>query len=182
MTVAASPDRSESLGRRLRTLFVTVPGPAPWAQLLALALGLLAISWLGDRLGLAAWRVDTGFLLGLGVLAGLGTAIAEEALFRGVLLKPRRRGESGRNAAMLSALLFALWHPLQTFLYRPLWEAHAWTWWFLLGTGLLGFACARLTLATRSLWPAIALHWLVAIGWKTLYGIPSCGPAAGPLC
>ena len=163
-------------------LFATVPGPAVWAGLLGLALGLLAISWLVDRLGLAAWRVDPGFLLGLGALAGFGTALVEEALFRGVLLRPPRRGESGQGAALLSATLFALWHPFQTFFYRPLWEPHAWTWWFLLGTGLLGFVCARLTFATRSLWPAIALHWLVAIGWKTLYGIPSCGPAAGALC
>ncbi len=168
--------------RRLRRLFVTVPGPAVWARLLGLALGLLAISWLVDRLGLAVWRVDPGFLLGLGALAGFGTALAEEALFRGVLLKPRRRGESGLGAALLSAALFALWHPFQTFFYRPLWEAHAWAWWFLLGTGLLGFICARLTFATRSLWPAIVLHWLVAIGWKTLYGIPSCGPAADASC
>ena len=78
----------------------------------------------------------------------------------------------------ISALVFALWHPLQTLFYDPLWEPYAWTWWFLAGTGLLGFACAWLTLLTRSLWPAIVLHLLVALGWKTLYGIPSCGLAA----
>lgn len=151
-------------------------------MLLGLTLGLLAASWLLDCLGLAAWRVDTAFLLGVGALAGLGTAIAEEAVFRGLLLRPPPPGASGLGAAVLSALLFALWHPLQTFLYRPLWAAVAWDWWFLLGTALLGYACARLTLATRSLWPAIALHWLVAMGWKTLYGIRSCGPAAGIVC
>jgi len=166
---------------RFRALFTTAPRFFLWAWLLAFILALLAASWLLDRLGVAAWQVDIGFLLGFGALAALGTSIIEEALFRGALLRPPPEGGSGLWASLLSAILFALWHPFQTFLYRPLWEAHAWDWWFLLGTGLLGFACARLTLATRSLWPAIALHWLVAIGWKTLYGIPSCGPAAGVL-
>lgn len=168
--------------RRLRLLFGTVPPVAVWAWLLGSMLVLLAASWLLDRLGLAAWRVDSAFLLGFGAVAGLGTAIAEEALFRGILLRPPAAGTSGWGVSAVSAGLFALWHPFQTLLYHPLWEAHAWDWWFLLATGLLGFACARLTLATRSIWPAIFLHWLIAIGWKTLYGIPSCGPAAGVLC
>jgi len=170
------------VGRRLRDLFGTVPPAAFWARLFGLVLTLLAASWLFHRLGLAPWHVDIGFLLGFGAPAGLGTALVEETLFRGVLLGPPRAGAGGFGAAALSAILFALWHPFQTFLYHPLWEAHAWSWWFLLGTGLLGFACARLTFATRSIWPAIVLHWLVAVGWKTLYGIPSCGPAAGQLC
>ena len=146
-----------------------------------MTLALLAFSWLFDRLGIAGWRVDTGFLIGFGGLAALGTSLIEEVVFRGILLKPPAAG-GGLGEAALSALLFALWHPFQTLFYHPLWEAYAWTWWFLLGTGLLGFACARLTLVTRSIWPAIALHWLVAMGWKTLYGIPSCGPAASLLC
>lgn len=162
---------------RVGALFTTAPGLAFWARLLGLMAALLALSWLLDRLGIAAWQVDMGFLLGFGALAAFGTSIIEEALFRGLLLRP----DSGIWGSLLSAILFALWHPFQTFLYHPLWESHAWTWWFLLGTALLGFLCARLTLATRSLWPAIALHWLVATGWKTLYGIPSCGPAAGVL-
>lgn len=134
------------------------------------------------RLGVAAWRVDTAFLLGFGTVAALGTSIVEETAFRGVLLRPPAAGKSGWGGSALSAILFALWHPFQTFLYRPLWEAYAWSWWFLLATFLLGLVCARLTLVTRSLWPAIVLHWLLALGWKTLYGIPSCGPAFGVLC
>lgn len=90
-----------------------MPSLGLWARLLGLLLALLACSWLLDRLGLAAWSVDSAFLL---------------------------------------------------------------------GTALLGYVCARLTIATRSIWPAIVLHWLIALGWKTLYGIPSCGPAARALC
>jgi membrane protease YdiL (CAAX protease family) len=163
---------------RLRTLFTTVPRPAFWASLLGLVVALFVASWLLDRIGIAPWRVDARFLIGLGGLAAFGTAVVEEAVFRGVLLKP----ESGWSASIVTSILFALWHPFQTIFYHPLWATFAWVWWFLLGAGLLGLACARLTLATRSLWPAIVLHWAVAAGWKTLYGIPSCGPALGTSC
>lgn len=175
------PYRPPGAPARLRGLFSTLPGLATWARLAGLLAGLLALSWLLDRLGFIPWQPDLAFLLGIGAIAGLGTALAEETLFRGILLRPPPEGATSLGPVALSAVLFALWHPLQTLLYHPLWEAYAWDWWFLLGTGLLGFACARLTLATRSIWPAIVLHWLVAMGWKTLYGIPSCGPAAGVL-
>ncbi len=154
-----------------------MPGVAVWMRLLGLLAGLLALSWLLDRLGLIRWQPDFAFPIGLGAIAALGTALAEEALFRGILLKPPSDGASGLGPAALSAVVFALWHPLQTLFYHPLWEPYAWCWWFLAGTAILGFLCARFTLTTRSLWPAVALHFVVALGWKTLYGIPSCGLA-----
>ena len=171
------PYRGLGVLARLRGLFSTMPGLPVWGRLLGLVAGLLALSWLLDRLGLIPWQPDFAFLLGLGALAGLGTALAEETLFRGILLKPPPDGATDLGPAALSALLFALWHPLQTLFYHPLWEPYAWRWWFLAGTAILGFVCARFTLSTRSIWPAVALHLLVALGWKTLYGIPSCGLA-----
>lgn len=163
--------------RRLRGLFSTVPKASDWLWLLAGLLGLLAASWLLHRLGLAPWRPDFAFLLGFGAVAGLSTALAEETLFRGVLLRPPQEGASSLAPAALSAAVFALWHPFQTLFYHPLWEPYAWTWWFLAATAVLGFLCASLTLSTRSIWPAFVLHLAVALGWKTLYGIPSCGLA-----
>jgi predicted Abi (CAAX) family protease len=163
--------------RRLSGLISTIPSLATWARLLCLLLALLAASWLLDRLGLARWQPDFAFLLGFGAIAGLGTAFAEETLFRGILLKPPPEGTGGFGPAALSAILFALWHPFQTLFYHPLWEPYAWRWWFLVGTALLGFACARFTLFTRSIWPAVVLHLVAALAWKTLYGIPSCGLA-----
>lgn len=164
--------------KRLWALLTNVPGAGTWAWF-GIGLGLLlALSWLLNLAGIAHWNPDFAFLLGFGALAALGTAIGEEVLFRGVLLRPPPDGKSFFAPAALSAIVFALWHPLQTFLYDPLWEPYAWRLWFLAGTGLLGYSCARLTLSTRSLWPAIMLHLLVALGWKTLYGIPSCGLAS----
>lgn len=164
--------------KRLRALFVNVPGLAVWASVGIGLLLLLLVSFLLDRIGIAPWHPDFTFLLGLGAVAGLATSLGEETSFRGLLLRPPPEGRSVFVPAALSAFVFALWHPAQTFLYDPLWEPYAWSWWILGGTGLLGFACACLTLSTRSLWPAVAVHLLVALGWKSLYGIPSCGFAS----
>lgn len=161
---------------------MTVPGPRVWTtEGIGLVL-LLVLSWLLNLAGIAPWHPDFAFLFGIGTIAALGTSIGEEALFRGVLLRPSPDGKAAVAPAAASALVFALWHPVQAVLYDPLWEPYAWRWWFLAGTGLLGFACAILTQSTRSLWPAVILHMLVALGWKTLYGIPSCGlaPCAAP--
>ena len=162
---------------RVVRLMTTMPGLALWARLAAGLLLLFILSWLLNLAAIAPWNPDFAFLFGFGAVAGLGTSLGEEALFRGVLLRPPADGGSALAPSALSALVFMLWHPLQTAFYDPLWEPYAWRWWFLAGTGLLGFACARLTLSTRSLWPAILLHLAVALGWKTLYGIPSCGLA-----
>lgn len=163
--------------RRLRGLFTTMAGRATWARLLGLLLAMLGASWLLDLLGLAPWQPDFAFLLGFGSIAGLGTALVEEAMFRGIMLSPPPEGAPGYGRAALSAIIFALWHPFQTFFYHPLWEPYAWRWWFLGGTALFGFLCARFTLSSRSIWPAVVLHLVAALAWKTLYGIPSCGLA-----
>ena len=164
--------------KRLAALFIPMPGPAVWARLGAGLSLLLLLSWLLSVGGIARWQPDFAFLLGFGPIAALGTSIGEEALFRGLLLRPGPLRRAALISALWTSLLFMAWHPFQTLLYDPLWEPYAWRWWFLAGTFLLGFACARLTLSTRSLWPAIILHLLVALAWKTLYGIPSCGLAA----
>ena len=163
--------------KRLGALMTAWPGAEFWARFGLALLLLLLLSWLLDFAGLARWEPDLAFLFGFGAVAGLGTSIGEEVLFRGLLLRPPQEGRSDLAPSALSALVFMLWHPLQTAFYDPLWEPYAWRWWFLAGTGLLGFGCARLTLSTRSLWPAIVLHLLIALGWKTLDGIPSCGLA-----
>jgi membrane protease YdiL (CAAX protease family) len=164
--------------KRLGGLFTTVPAPAAWVRLGIGLLLLLLMCLLLHLIGVARWQPDFAFLLGFGAIAGLGTSIGEETLFRGVLLPQPADGRSGLAPAVLTSLAFMLWHPFQTMFYDPLWEPYAWRWWLLGGTFLLGFACARLTQSTRSLWPAILLHLLVALGWKSLYGIPSCGIAS----
>ncbi len=107
-------------------------------------------------------------------------ALAEEAVFRGILLKPPSDGASGLGPTVLSAFLFTLWHPLQVLVCQWILAGSCplpWAWlgfclWFLLACFALGLACARLTLATRSIWPAVVLHWLVVVAWAALFGGP----------
>ncbi|HEX6376557.1 MAG TPA: DUF2235 domain-containing protein [Allosphingosinicella sp.] len=176
------PYRPEGMIARLRRLFATWPGGKGWAQLgkeaawLVPALALFA--WLG---GFLEWQPQIGPGLALvAVIAFFVPALAEETIFRGILLKRPSDGASGLGPAALSALLFALWHPLQVEACRALqegdcvlpWAPLAWNCWFLAAAFALGLGCARLVLATRSIWPAVVLHWLVVVAWAALFGGP----------
>lgn len=171
------PYRPPGVLARLKRLFTTGPLGAGWSALAKAAWPVLLVglfAWLG---GFLHWRPDFGpGLLWLALVAFVVPALLEETLFRGVLLKPPADGASGLGPAALSAVLFAFWHPFQIWLYgraglpMPEWAGLAWNWWFLASCAALGFACARLVLATRSIWPAILLHWLVIVAWKALFG------------
>ena len=73
----------------------------------------------------------------------------------------------------VSTLLFVLWHPLQAPIFGPGWARIVLNPCFLLAVGALGVAAARLYWKTRSIWPPVALHWLVVVGWKALLDGPS---------
>jgi uncharacterized protein (DUF2235 family)/membrane protease YdiL (CAAX protease family) len=178
------PYRSEGAFARLWRLLRSAPSggagalaKAAWPVLLV---GLFA--WLG---GFVHWRPDFGpGLLWLALIAFVTPVLVEEALFRGLLLKPPSDGVSGLGPEALSALLFASWHPLAAWvlcrwLACPEWAPLAWNWWFLAACAALGFACARLTLVSRSLWPAVLLHWLVIMVWKALFDGPGLPPGFG---
>ena len=72
-------------------------------------------------------------------------AFCEEVAFRGFLLSGLHRRFRPRNAVLLSAFLFALYH-MNVFLFLPMF--------------LLGVILALLTIRSRSLLPAICLHFL----------------------
>jgi uncharacterized protein (DUF2235 family)/membrane protease YdiL (CAAX protease family) len=179
--IPAPPYRPPGVPARLRGLLTTWPGAGGWLALaktmawLVPLLGLLG--WMG---GFVAWHPDFGpAAIKLALIALIVPALVEELLFRGVLLKPPSNGATGLGPAVLSALLFALWHPLQVYVLCnywpslcPQWQHLAWSWWFLGACAALGLGCARLVLATRSLWPAVALHWLVIAAWIVLFGYP----------
>lgn len=179
--VPPPPYRPPGMLARLRGLLTTWPGPKGWLGLGKEAAWLVPVlallGWMG---GFLAWHPDFGpDLIRLALIALILPALAEELLFRGILLKPPSDGASGLGPAALSAILFAFWHPLQISLLglqsalpMPPWAGLAWNWWFLAACAALGLACARLVLATRSLWPAVALHWLVIVAWKALFDGP----------
>lgn len=188
--VPSGPYRPESLGRRLKRLFTTMPDRKAWTLLGAAGFALaILFAILGGCGGFVAWDPKFTREIALVVGAGLGLALFEETLFRGVLMPAPSDGASGLGPAVLSAILFALWHPAQIELCRWLTDGHclmnwadiAWSPWFLAATFALGLACGKLVDATRSIWPAVALHWLTILVWATLFGAPlGFASPAGP--
>jgi uncharacterized protein (DUF2235 family)/membrane protease YdiL (CAAX protease family) len=174
------PYRPQGVLARLKRLFSTWPGGAGWAQTGKEALwlfpALALFAWLG---GFLDWRPELGpHLLLVALIAFFVPVLGEEILFRGVLLKPSAIGTTALGPVVLSAVLFMLWHPLQVLGCRWLISGPCplpWAWlgfcfWFLAGCFALGLACARAVLKTRSIWPAVALHWIVIVAWATLFG------------
>lgn len=179
--IPTPPYRPEGALARLRRLFSTWPDGAGWAQLGRTALWLLPalalLGWLGGFIG---WDPDLSPQIALlAVIAVFVPVLAEESLFRGILLKPPSDGASGLGPAALSAFLFTLYNPLLVLLCRwtlgercPPWVGLGLDPWFLAAVFALGLACARLVLATRSIWPGAVLHWTILVGWVALFGGP----------
>ena len=96
-------------------------------------------------------------------------ALLEELLFRGLIIP--REGPKATWIA-LSVFLFVLWHPLQVVTFGPPWAGSFLNPAFLVLVAILGLALARIYAVTRSLWPSVAVHWLVVFGWKAVFGGP----------
>jgi len=175
------PYRPPGLPARLVGLLTSWPR-AGWGELSRAAWPVLLVGLFACFGGFLHWRPDFGpDLVVLALVALVFPAFAEEVVFRAALLKPPSDGATRLGPAALSALLFAAWHPLQAWLLCryaacPEWHGLAWNGWFLAACAALGFACARLVLATRSIWPAVALHWLVIVAWKALFDGPGLPP------
>lgn len=96
-------------------------------------------------------------------------ALGEELVFRGLLLPDSRRPALW---VAVSTALYVAWHPLETLTFLP-----AATDFlrpdFLAATAVLGLGCALMRLRTGSLWPAVALHWLLVTLWQTFLGAPT---------
>ena len=93
-------------------------------------------------------------------------AVAEELLFRGLVLQAFRRGLGDRAAVVLSAVLFAVFH-LSLHRFFP--------------QAALGVLLALLVLRTGSLWTAVIAHGLhnaILVGWA-LSGDQEAGDPGG---
>lgn len=151
------------------------PRPGDWLHAGREAAWLLPILLLfGFVGGLMHWRpVFDAQIVRLAVAAIVVPAFGEELLFRAALLP----APDGERVAWLpvaaSSLLFVLWHPAQALLFGPHWAAVVLDPWFLAAVAATGVALSRLYLITGSIWPSVALHWLIVVAWKALLGGPS---------
>jgi sodium transport system permease protein len=145
-------------GQRLSTVLHLVP-PTPRALIGAILIGLsawvvvgLLAEWIvpapkevveGLRRIVAPTGHDRGTLATL-LLMAVTPAICEEALFRGPILRGLRTRFSPATTAILTGLLFGIYH------------VDAWR---LLPTALLGVALSGIALAADSIVPAMVAHF-----------------------
>jgi predicted Abi (CAAX) family protease len=97
-------------------------------------------------------------------------ALGEEGFFRGLLVPSRAETATPTLLIVLATLVFVAWHLVEARLILPraamLFERPD----FLACAGLLGAGCAVIRWRTGSLWPAVALHWLMVTIWQTWLG------------
>ncbi|MFI4975457.1 MAG: type II CAAX prenyl endopeptidase Rce1 family protein [Caulobacterales bacterium] len=159
--------------RRLWRSLATLPSLAGW-RFAAVAAGatLAAMAAVGFSGGL--------YSLGRPDMAGLPLrlvsvifipALGEEAGFRGLLIPDRSESSRPWIVIGLVTTLFTLWHVIET-LFLPGAARVFLRPDFLACAAILGLGCALIRWRTSSIWPAVALHWLVVVVWQTFLGGP----------
>jgi len=162
----------QSAFRRLTTAAQCRPTARHWLEtaLLAALFTLIALP-VATRAGLIALgelELNGALLLRVMVLP----ALLEELLFR---VLPNPHPSEQRSAArcwalgLLSLGAYVLAHPLVGLVSGPAGAVFA-TPAFLLLTALLGLACLLTYRRSGSLWPPVALHWLVVASWLSMGG------------
>jgi uncharacterized protein len=132
---------------------------------LAPVLALLAVA--GSFIG-AAPVLDLLTVLRIAAIALVLPALGEEFVFRALVLGP----EPSIQRCILGIALFVAWHPLQALIFGAAWGAVVLDPFFLCAVAVLGLVLTRVYVKTKSIWPSVALHWIVVLAWK-LAGGPS---------
>lgn len=115
--------------------------------------GVLVVDPVADR--------DQLFVVGLS--AFIIPALSEELIFRSWIRQGTPIG------AVISLLVFMLWHPAQVVLNLPFAHPNFLQPGFLAVVACLGLACTLSRIRSGSIWPAVIIHWGVAMLWKALF-------------
>jgi predicted Abi (CAAX) family protease len=102
-------------------------------------------------------------MLAISLSAFVVPALGEELAFRGWIRKGAPLG------AVVSLLAYILWHPFQTWLNLPFGRPEFLDPRFLSLVAWLGLACTLSRIRSRSVWPAVIIHWGAVVAWKALY-------------
>jgi len=160
------------LYRRLASSLVTWPDTAGWRFSAGVgAATLAAVGAVGFSSGLYALHPVNLNGLPIRLLTVLiAPAFGEEAVFRGLLIPSRAETAQPTLQIVLATAVFVAWHLVEAKLIlpaaAPLFERPD----FLACAGLVGLGCAVIRWRTGSLWPAVALHWLMVTIWQTWLG------------
>jgi len=161
----------------LRDALTTIPDWRTW-RTCGLVYGLFLIGAFPVGLLSGLVRLDhalltRGELVGSGLLLFVHPALAEEIVFRGLLLPRDARSWPPRRlipVAGAALVVYVVSHPINALLFRPrvlsLFESTP----YLLLTTLLGVTCTVTYLMSRSIWPSVAIHWLTVVTWIWLLG------------
>lgn len=98
-------------------------------------------------------------------------SLSEEAVFRGILVPDRSETPKPLAAIAIATLIFTAWHVVETLFLThaaPIFLRAD----FLACAAILGAGAAVIRWRTGSIWPAVALHWLVVVIWQTWLGGP----------
>jgi len=102
----------------------------------------------------------------LAAVAVIVPSLAEELIFRGALQPARIDSWRALAGSGLSLTAFIAWHPIQVWTGWFTGQAVFLTPEFLAVAGLLGLVCTISVHRSGSLWPAVAMHWVVVVVWK----------------
>jgi predicted Abi (CAAX) family protease len=160
--------------RQTRRALETWPVASGWKSAFGIALPAVAIIALSGYLG--GWLyfhplVDLPSALAAAVILFFLPALAEELVFRGLLLSWFATF-SQRLGNWLSIALYVLWHPFLALAFGPPLAAIFLQPSFLFATFILGIVLTHIRIRTQSLWPVIAIHWLLVLVWALLLGGP----------
>jgi predicted Abi (CAAX) family protease len=161
----------------LRDALTTIPDWRAWRTCgLLYALFLICALPLGLLSGLVRAQpaaLTPGQAIASGLLLFVHPAVAEEIIFRGLLLpRDARSWSRGRLIAVAAVALglYVVSHPINAMLFRPqVLDLFASAPYLALAT-LLGLTCTVAYLISKSLWPPIAIHWLTVVTWIWLLG------------
>jgi len=158
------------LWRGLRTW----PHARGWGEAAVIgALTLAAMAAVGFAGGL--YRLGPPQLSGLPLSLAtvlIAPALGEEAVFRGLLVPGQEEARRPWLAIGLVTLVFTLWHVVEATTFLPKAAPIFLRPDFLACAALLGLGAALMRWRTSSLWPSVALHWLVVVVWQTWLGGP----------
>ena len=164
------------LGDRLIRAASTIPDFNAWLVCLVLfaVYGAIALPigfWTGllQREWVTSW---TSIVMTVAI-AFIFPSLIEESLFR-VLLLPHPIEQQSLGAIALwsvgSLIVFILAHPLNALLVLTSRRETFFDSAFLTLAGLLGIVCTLTYLHSGSLWPPVALHWLIVVIWLLCLG------------
>ncbi len=158
--------------RRIFFSIVLLPEPREWGitVLLLFVYGALAVP-IGLKSGFLQWRPIKQKplqVLKTLIFLFLSPALWEELVFRVILLPYPDELNSPAitlSLAMLSLILFVLYHPLNALVLYKVGNPTFFQPVFLGLTALLGATCTIAYLLTGSLWTITVLHWVVVVIW-----------------